>query len=241
MATVTGNLYLVFGSIFFSLLAILGFWIPPRTLFSFTMARLWARGVLLSSGVRVDSRFNPAFDRNARYVYLSNHQSLMDIPVVLVSCPGQVRLVAKHTLFKIPLFGWAMHAAGFVAVDRQDRSTARETFAEASARLARGISVLLFPEGTRAKGNTLLPFQRGGFLLALRSGLPIVPVGIRGSSSVRGTDNLLIHPQTVEIHFGAPLDPAAYGLRRKAELTAEVRRQIAALSGMEAGEGAEAT
>jgi 1-acyl-sn-glycerol-3-phosphate acyltransferase len=239
VATVTGNLYLVLGSLLFSILSLLVAWIPPRTILSFAVARLWARGVLFSSGVRIAARFDPAFDPEASYVFLSNHQSLMDIPVVLTSCPGPVRLVAKRTLFQIPLFGWAMAAAGFVSVDRKDRSSARETFAAAADKLKRGISVLLFPEGTRGEGAVLLPFQRGGFLLALRSGLPIVPVGIRGTRAVRGKSDLMIHPQTVEVRYGAPLDPAAYGLRRKRELTAEVRRRIAELAGVAAGDVAQ--
>lgn len=234
-----GNLYLGLGSAFFSVLTLLVSWVPPRTVLPFAVARLWARGVLVSSGVRVEARFDPTFDPQASYVYLSNHQSLMDIPVVLVSCPGQVRLIAKRSLFQIPIFGWAMAAAGFVSVDRKDRSSARETFASASDKLKRGISILMFPEGTRAKAEVLLPFQRGGFLLALRSGLPIVPVGLRGTREVRGTDNLLIHPRTVEVRFGAPIDPATYGLRRKRELTAEVRRQIAELAGVDPGDAAE--
>jgi 1-acyl-sn-glycerol-3-phosphate acyltransferase len=239
LATVVGNLYLALGSTFFSLLTLLVSWIPPRTVLPFAVARLWARGVLLSSGVRLDARYDPTFEPEASYVFLSNHSSLMDIPVVIVGCPGQVRLVAKRSLFQIPIFGWAMTAAGFVSVDRKDRSSARETFAAASDKLKRGISILLFPEGTRGPGDVLLPFQRGGFLLALRSGLPIVPVGIRGSRAVRGRENFLIHPQTVEVRFGAPIDPGPYGLRRKKELVAEVRRQIAELAGVEVGDVAE--
>jgi 1-acyl-sn-glycerol-3-phosphate acyltransferase len=239
LATVTGNLFLLFGSVFFSSLAVLAAWVPPRTVLSFAIGKLWARGVLLSCGVRIDARFDPAFDPGARYVFLCNHQSLMDIPVLLVSCPSQVRLVAKRSLFQIPIFGWAMTAAGFVSVDRQDKSSARETFAAATDRLRHGISILLFPEGTRGKGQVLLPFQRGGFLLALRSGLPIVPVGIRGSRAVRDKENFLFHPGTVEVRYGAPLDPATYGLRRKRELTAEVRQRIAELAGVEVGDIAE--
>jgi 1-acyl-sn-glycerol-3-phosphate acyltransferase len=240
LATVAGNLYLVVGSLTLSIVTLLVAWIPPKTVLSFAVARLWARGILGTSGVRVLAHFDPGIDPKGRYVFLSNHQSLMDIPVLLTSCPGRVRLVAKRSLFQIPIFGWAMTAAGFISVDRKDKSSARETFAAATEKLKHGISILLFPEGTRGKGQVLLPFQRGGFLLALRSGLPIVPVGIRGSRDVRGTENLVIHPGTVEVRYGAPLDPAAYGLRKKRELTAEVRQRIAELAGVEAGEVAEA-
>jgi len=236
VATVTGNLYLVVGTIVLSTFAVLLCWGPQRDVVAFAIARLWSRGILTSSGVRLEPSYDPRLDPAASYVFLANHQSLFDIPALLLSSPGQVRLVAKRSLFKIPLFGWAMAVAGFIPVDRADRSTARETFAQATAKLRQGTSVALFPEGTRAKGNALLPFQRGGFLIAMRSGLPIVPVGIRGTRDIRSTRGLAIHPGRATVSYGAPIDPAEFGIRRKGELAAEVRRQIAELAGVSAGE-----
>jgi 1-acyl-sn-glycerol-3-phosphate acyltransferase len=149
-------------------------------------------------------------------------------------------MVAKRSLFKIPLFGWALKAGGFISVDRADRSTATQTFASASARLRQGTSMLLFPEGTRSLDDTLLPFQRGGFLLALKSGLPIVPVGVHGSRAIQRRGSFAIRPGTVTVTYGAPIDPAAYGLRRKRELIGEVRRSIAEPAGLRVGEDGEA-
>jgi 1-acyl-sn-glycerol-3-phosphate acyltransferase len=141
-------------------------------------------------------------------------------------------MVAKRSLFKIPLFGWAIAAGGFIPVDREDRSTARRTFAAAAARLRTGTSVLLFPEGTRSRTGEIMPFHRGGFLLALKSGLPIVPVGISGTRAIQPRSTLVVRPGRAVVRYGAPIAPAAFGVRRKGELVEEVRRRVAELSGM---------
>jgi 1-acyl-sn-glycerol-3-phosphate acyltransferase len=241
LATVGGNLFLVVGSVVLGLTGIALAWVPPRGSLSLASFRLWARGLLAASGVRVAAHYAPELERGiaggGRYVFLSNHQSLFDIPALLATVPGPVRLVAKRSLFRIPIFGWSLAAGGFIPVDRADRSSARETFAAAQARVRAGASLLLFPEGTRAREDTLLPFQRGGFLLALKSGLPIVPIGVAGTRRIQRRGSLAIQPGTATVRYGAPIDPASYGVRRKPELMAAVRRRIAELAGLGLGEG----
>ena len=239
LATFTGNLFLLVGSTLLAVVTLLVAWIPPRGTWSFAIMRIWSSSVLAASLVRVEVRYAPELEPGKSYVFLANHQSLFDIPVLIATSPGQIRMVAKRSLFQIPVFGWALRAGGFIPVDRADRSSATQTFASASARLRQKTSILLFPEGTRSLDDTLLPFQRGGFLLALKSGLPIVPVGIRGSRAIQGKSSFAIHPGTVTVTYGAPIDTAAYGLRRKKELTAEVRRRIAEPAGLRAGEAEE--
>lgn len=231
--TFTGNAYLVLGSLIFGLLSLLVSWIPPRGPLAFAMSRLWARCLLAASAVVTEVEYDRALDPRASYVFLANHQSIFDIPVVLTTSPGEVRLVAKRTLFKIPVFGWAMLAAGFIPVDREDRSSAIKTFVAAVSRLKRGTSIVLFPEGTRSRTGQVLTFQRGGFLLAMKCGLPIVPVGIRGTRDVQPRGSLRIRPGRVVVRYGAPLAVADYGIKRKGELVAEVRRRVADLAGLE--------
>ncbi len=232
LGTIAGNAFILAGSFVFSLVAMLVSWLPPRGNWTFGVSRLWSRCLLTASAVRLSATYDPALEPGKSYVFLCNHQSLFDIPVLLTTCPGQVRMMAKRSLFRIPFFGWSLYAGGFIPIDRGDRSTARNSFASALARIKAGTSILLFPEGTRSMTDTLLPFQRGGFLLAMKTGLPIVPVGIRGSREVQRKGSFAIRPGPIEIHYGAPLSAADYGVRRKAELIAEVRRQVANLAGL---------
>jgi 1-acyl-sn-glycerol-3-phosphate acyltransferase len=239
LASVAGNLFLVLGSLVLGLMTILASWVPPRRRWSLGTTRVWAAGLLAASGVRLAVFGTAGLASRASYVYLANHQSLFDIPALLRAIPGRFRFVAKQSLFRIPVFGWALAAAGFVSVDRTDRTAARQSFAAAEQWLRDGESILIFPEGTRSISGTLLPFKRGGFLLALRTGLPIVPVGIRGTLAVQPRGRRSIRPGVVEVHFGSPIDTAPYGIRRKRELIHEVRMQLAELAGMSAGEAAE--
>ncbi len=233
VATVVGNLFLIVGSLVCGTLAIFVGWIPPRTRWAYAVSRFWARGVLATSGVKVEAVIDPALDPAGRYVFLANHQSLFDIPVLLASAPGSVRLVAKKTLFQIPVFGWAMHAAGYIPVDREDRSKALGTFRAAAEKLRAGTSILLFPEGTRSRTGELAPFQRGGFLLAMKSGLAIVPVGIRGTFAVQPRHRFSIHPGKVIVSYGAPIDIREFGLKRKRDLMGGVREKVAELAGLD--------
>lgn len=233
IATVTGNLYILLGSLVLSVIGVLVSWIPPRGSWTFALMRIWSNALLAASFVRVEVRYDPALEPDKSYVFLCNHQSLFDVPAVVATSPGQVRMMAKRSLFRIPFFGWTLKAGGFIPVDRGESSKGPRTFSSASAQLRAGTSILLFPEGTRAHTDTLLPFKRGGFLLALKSGLPIVPVGIRGSRHLQPRESLAIHPGSISVTFGAPIETAAYGIRRRKELMAEVRRRIAELAGSE--------
>lgn len=232
LTTVTGNAWLLFGSILLGSLSVPASWVPPRGSWGFILMRYWALGLLKASGVGVTAELAPGIEAKGNYVLLANHQSMFDIPALLSTVPGPVRMMAKRSLFRLPFFGWGLAAAGFVPVDRDDGSKARQAFASASAHLSAGTSILLFPEGTRSRTGALLEMQRGGFLLAIRHGLRIVPVGLRGTRQVQPRGRWDIRPGPVEVRFGEPIDPAAYGVRRMNALIEEVERQIATLAGL---------
>ena len=235
LATVFGNLYLVFGTLVCASMAVAVGWIPPRGNLVYRVARLWSRGVLRFSGVTLEVHREVEINPQTPCVFMSNHQSLYDIPAVIASLPGQARFLTKRSLFRIPVFGWAIRLGGFISIDREDRSRAHESFSSAVARLRAGTSAVVFPEGTRSLDGRLLPFQRGGFLLALRSGLPIVPVGIRGSFEVQPKTSFRVRPGRVAVHYGRPIEVDGYAVRDRLKLSSLVHGRIAELAGQEAG------
>lgn len=235
LATATTIAYLVPGTLFYGTLAVLLAWLPPRGSAMLFLARLWAHGLLAAAGARVDVEVDPAVDPKRGYVFLANHQSYFDVPLLLATLPGQVHFAAKKNLFAIPVFGWALHAGGFIPVDRKDRRQAIEVYAAASSRLRGGASVLFFPEGTRSPDGRLGRFQRGGFLVAQKSGAAIVPVGLRGTFELLPRRRFQVTPGLVRVRIGPPIETAGYPVSRKDELIARVRGEVAALADLDPG------
>jgi 1-acyl-sn-glycerol-3-phosphate acyltransferase len=195
------------------------------------LARLWGRIALLGAFVRVRVEGAAKVPRDAVVGYMSTHESWLDIPALLVAVPGQVRFLAKKSLFSVPFLGWAMRAMGFIPVDREHRATAVRSFEAAAERIRSGRSVLLFPEETRTVDGSLLPFQRGGFLIALKAGLPIAPVGLEGARRCMPKHSYLLRPGTIVVRFGALVPTAGLGVRAKNELMERARRDIDRLRG----------
>ena len=230
VATVTGNLFLVFGTALFACLSLVAAFVPPRGRLMFHVARTWARGLLWASLLPVEAEFETPLDRRRPFVFLANHQSLFDIPAMLATVPGQTRFLAKKSLFRIPIFGWALWLGGFVPVDRSDRASGRKSFSSALDRLQSGVSILIFPEETRSLDGRVLPFRKGGLLLALKSGLPAVPAGIEGTFDVQKRTSFVIRPRTIRVHYGAPVALAESSVRRLGELGDSLRTRVAELA-----------
>ncbi len=238
LATLCGNAYLVVGTLFWSVASLLGSPLPSRRRWAFAIARSWSRGWLAASGVRLVAEWEAAADPHQPVVYMANHQSYLDIPALFATLPGETSMLAKRSLFRLPFFGWAMRAGGFVPVDRDDKTSARSSFDEAADRLRQGASVLVFPEGRRSLDGRLGPLQRGGFLLAIRTGRRIVPVGIEGSLAIQPKGSLVLRPGTLTLRYGRPIDVAAYGVRSRGELTTLVARELERLARCESAEAA---
>jgi 1-acyl-sn-glycerol-3-phosphate acyltransferase len=161
------------------------------------------------------------------FVYMSNHQSHIDIPVLYATVPSStLRMVAKTELFRVPLFGRAMRVGDMIEVDRSDRARAVESLRRASALIDDGVSVWIAPEGSRSRTGALGPLKRGGFHLARDTGTPIVPVAISGTYDVLPPDTIsMAHDVPVEVVFGAPIPADG---RSVEELMEEVGNFLAA-------------
>ena len=196
------------------------------------VAQAWARSILAVSGVRVRVAGRERLDPAAAYICMSNHQSNFDIPVLLGHLPVPFRWLAKAELFKIPIFGRAMRAAGYIPINRTDRPAAIASLRRAAAAVRGGVSVVIFPEGTRSPDGTLKPFKKGGFVMAIEAGVPIVPVVLRGTFDIMPKSRLLIRPRDVTMAIGAPIATTAYRIDTKEALMDAVRntllRQLAA-------------
>ncbi len=207
--------------------------LAPHSSAALAVARGWARLGLLAAGSRLSVEGRDQVDSSRRYVIMCNHESSLDIPTLLVAVPPALCLsfLAKKSLFSVPFLGRAMGALGFIPVDREDTSTAKGMFEQTLAAIAAGRSPLIFPESTRSKDGRLLPFKRGGFLLALKSGLPILPIGLEGPRVAMPDGSILLRPGHIVVRFGCPIDPTAYGVARREQLTADTRAVIDRLRG----------
>jgi 1-acyl-sn-glycerol-3-phosphate acyltransferase len=201
-----------------------------------TMARCderldwWARELLRDAEVELTVRGREHVEQGQSqepFVVMSNHQSLYDIPVIFCAIPGRVRMVAKSELFKVPIWGAAMTAAGFIRIDRSDREQAVKTLSESGSMLKDGTHVWIAPEGTRSATGALGPFKSGGFRMALEAGARILPVAVDGTRHVLPAKGAIVQTkQRVTVTICAPIDPRAYGLDRRKELMADVRAAI---------------
>jgi 1-acyl-sn-glycerol-3-phosphate acyltransferase len=173
-----------------------------------SLARFHARGVLAACGVDVvvDGLSHVDFSRS--YIYVANHASMFDIPAVIAGIPDQVRIVYKKELEKIPIFGWGLkYGKTYISIDRGKGPDAIRSLDEAAKKMRNGASVLLFAEGTRTQDGKLQPFKRGAFNLAVKAGVPVVPLTINGSYKILKKGSLRITPGTITLVLSQPIEP----------------------------------
>jgi 1-acyl-sn-glycerol-3-phosphate acyltransferase len=226
LQTIAIALWTVFVTVIFGYLSILLSVVGNNGNWSHISARIWGRSILAASGIRVRVTGMERIDPAKSYIFMSNHQSNFDIPVLLAYLKVQFRWLAKEELFKIPFFGYAMQRVGYISINRSDRRSAFLSLKRAAQIIRGGVSVLIFPEGTRSLDGQIRPFKKGGFILALDAGVPIVPVVIRGTRSIMPKERLRIRSGRVTLEILAPIDTTAYTRKSKEDLIAAVRRAI---------------
>jgi len=209
----------------------------PLTMFDKTgdtamrMGRVWARSLLWAAGVRVTVEGLEKIDLHRNYLFCSNHLSYMDTPVVLANIPVQFRFLAKKGLFQIPLMGTHLRQAGHIPVPLENPRAAVKTMTTAAAVIQkRGISMLIFPEGGRSEDGLLQPFKEGGAFIAIKAGVPLLPIVLIGTREVLAMGSPVFHPfRRVTLRIGDPISTDGLALGDRGRLTEAVREQIVAM------------
>lgn len=188
-------------------------------------ARLWSWLILATTGVTVHQTGLDRLEPGRTYVFVSNHQSIYDIPVLFASLPYQLRIIAKESLGRVPFLGWHLRRSGHLLVDRRnpDRSGILRTW---KSLVGQGLSLIIFPEGTRSVDGVVAPFKAGSFLLAIDANLPLVPVSVDGSRLVMRKGRLTTRPGRVRVTVHAPVETAGLTTHQARALAERVRRMV---------------
>lgn len=185
--------------------------------------RAWGPLGLWLAGARLEVRRMPELPAGPA-IFVSNHESALDIWVLFARLPRGFRFVAKQELFRIPIFGWYLALGGHVPVDRSNRSRAVGSLRRAAETVRAGTSLVIFPEGTRSRDERVQPFKKGPFVLAMEAGVPLVPIAISGSGQVTPKAAIAVYPGTIRLAAGDPVDPREFA--DKETLLREVRRRV---------------
>ncbi|HQH83572.1 MAG TPA: lysophospholipid acyltransferase family protein [Syntrophorhabdus sp.] len=193
------------------------------------MAQFWAKIHLMTSGIQVSVTGLENIS-SPPYIFMCNHQSALDIFSLLNGLPVQFKWIAKRELFYIPFLGWAMKRAGYISLDRKHPREAIKAMDDAAKKIREGTNIIIFPEGTRSKDGHLLPFKKGGFSLALRAKVPIVPVGISGSNRLQPKGSFIPNQKgVIYLRIGKPVETAQGSRSAKTEIMMTVRQAIEGL------------
>jgi 1-acyl-sn-glycerol-3-phosphate acyltransferase len=217
-------------TLFWSTLGIVTWPFSPRGDLYLVYARIWSRGILASLGIPITVEGGGSLDRERTYLFMSNHESTaFDIFALFVAIDHGFRMIAKKSLFFIPILGWSLAMCGFIPIDRSNRGSAIRSLRKAANRMREGVSLLVFPEGTRGPGGgELLPFKKGAFHLALQAGVPIVPVVVIGTDTIMTKGSIRVGHGKIRVRIGEPIELEGRDVGRE-ELMAEVRAAMVKL------------
>jgi 1-acyl-sn-glycerol-3-phosphate acyltransferase len=164
--------------------------------------------------------------KDQSYILVSNHASILDIPAMIFSAPFPVRFIAKKSLLWFPVFGWFLYIADHILIDRESAQSALKSLKKASVLLKKGISIIVFPEGTRSPDGEVKEFKRGAFLLAQHSKFPVVPVSITGTYEMLPRHGWCFWPGSIHIRMGEPINTRDLSHRELKDLMRRVRETI---------------
>ncbi|MGW8161594.1 MAG: lysophospholipid acyltransferase family protein, partial [Desulfobulbales bacterium] len=191
--------------------------------------RKWGRIICQLAGVRVRLSGTKNLEKKQTYIFVANHVSQFDIFSFQGYFPHDFRWIAKKELFRIPVFGAAMRRAGLIAIDRSHSREAMRSLNRAAQQISQGTSVLIFPEGTRSTDGKLKPFKTGAITLAIKAGVPVVPIGFNGTYHVLPKGRLLANAGEIMIRIGEPISSSDYTMKDKQQLAEYLHDRVAEL------------
>ena len=202
----------------------------PTTGRQHKVAVAWARMLLRICMVRVDVVGAEKLSPGQVYVFVSNHFSLVDTPLMFGSMPWEFRILARHNLWRIPFLGWHLKRSGHVPVERESPSSAARSLVQAAGKIHEGFSLLIFPEGGRTRQTTMRRFKSGAARIAIEAGCPIVPMAIIGTRKILPPSSAHLHPGRAKLRIGEPIPTEGLASRDAAELIQKLQRIVGELA-----------
>ena len=203
-----------------------GLVLPRRWCFEY-LYQGWALGITAAAGIRLTVEGADHLQDGVNYFFVGNHQSAMDIPIMIIVAGGRIRFLAKRSLFHIPIFGWVMRLHGFVPIDRTKARKAKNSIdkmLESTSR--RPVSMLVFPEGTRADDESIRPFKHGAMKVCQRAGMAVVPFAVAGALRVHRRRVLRIRPGRLHVSIAQPIPFEEVAECRTDQLARRVREAV---------------
>ncbi|MBC8346333.1 MAG: 1-acyl-sn-glycerol-3-phosphate acyltransferase [Candidatus Marinimicrobia bacterium] len=217
-------------TIIFAIIGIVGSLFEWRGKFLSWIAQTWSKFLLAVGGLKYRVVGLDNLDPRGNYVFAANHESALDIPLAFGGLPYHIVAIAKIELKRIPIFGWAMMAGGHFFVDRTNHSKALNSLDKAKASMVKNPrSIIIYPEGTRSINGEIKPFKKGGLIMALQMGIPVVPIALCGTRNALGKKGLVLRGQTLELRIGKPILTQHIQYEDRRQFVMDVRQEVVAL------------
>ena len=202
-------------------------WFDKNKILTGKLTRIWARWVIWATGINYEIIGLRNIQQDKQYIFMCNHESALDILFSIACLPCNIVFLAKKELFRIPVFGWAMLAAGTMKIDRKNPERAKKSVDNAVETFKGStFSTIIYPEGTRSDTRELLPFKKGGFILAIRSKLPLVPVTILGAGNILRKGSFKFRKGQMKIIISNPIETLDMTIEDKEKLIGRCREAM---------------
>ncbi len=214
-------------TVLFSIYAIFLFILKAKDKHYYRLIRQWAISIVFISGTKIKITGKEYLSADESYIFVSNHTSLYDIPIMITALNYNLRIIYKKELQKVPIFGWGLSKTPYIAIEREDPRKAMESLNNALQAIQTGDSVIVYPEGTRSRSGKINAFKRGAFLLAARAGKPIVPITIIGSWEIIPNGKKIIRSKEIQFIIHKPVESQDYTKQSEKQLMDAIHKIIA--------------